>query len=611
MDQRRFNNIAIKLKQLKKSNSFIIKSILTFNTNYLNLERLESLLQCSPTGTLFISLTILYFLIINEFICFLLYLGDDLESIVPYNGDPDMLAICERFFYDVQNIPLFTQRIKCMINIIEIQQDLNEFFQLIETLLICLHNISNSKNLPIFLQIVLLLGNYMNTNTIRSDYSSFNISYLSKLSQVKSGDLKSNLLQFIIDNADKYFPMLINDLIIDLSNCTDALKLSRIDTIINKLKVKLQFIKVTKNSISNISKRNNNKIKGLEIEDKFEENIIKFLSRYELFISSIIPSYIVSFKKYLCSISSYFGFNAHGSNINTEINEILLILTNFYTELYKTKHNMILKEELRNSKLKRIEFDLNRKNLIIKNNIKDKKDKKIEEKKIKIKKYKNYKSTNIIDNDNPVIESKSFTSIVQNVLKAEKNNINLSDIDSIKSDLNINKNDNKKSLKSIKCYIAEERIIGLLKVSIECDLAYHNLKLDINTNKFIVMSLSSDRILNLISTGVGSLNSIKDYFHCNDTIDKIDLGISCFQVTAIDGESRRPKYVSIFFVNQASNLKAKTLTIASQCKQSIQYFLSGVHCEFNVETMDELNEDIITKKLLSVGGAHSPKSFEF
>lgn len=44
---------------------------------WLSFERLELLLACAPSD-------------------------EDLEAVAPYDGDPDLLATCEHFFYTVQ-----------------------------------------------------------------------------------------------------------------------------------------------------------------------------------------------------------------------------------------------------------------------------------------------------------------------------------------------------------------------------------------------------------------------------------------------------------------------------------------------------------------------------
>jgi hypothetical protein len=44
-----------------------------------------------------------------------------------------------------------------------------------------------------------------------------------------------------------------------------------------------------------------------------------------------------------------------------------------------------------------------------------------------------------------------------------------------------------------------------------------------------------------------------------------------------------------------------------QSKSSIQSFLNGVHVELSTETfMDDIDSDMIIRRLLASGGAHSP-----
>ena len=48
MDQRRFNNIAIKLRQINKSNEFIRVAVLRLDPEFLTMDRIIALLQCAP-----------------------------------------------------------------------------------------------------------------------------------------------------------------------------------------------------------------------------------------------------------------------------------------------------------------------------------------------------------------------------------------------------------------------------------------------------------------------------------------------------------------------------------------------------------------------------------
>lgn len=76
-DRSRFNNIAIKLKQLRLSDEEVLRRVVAMEEAWLSADRVDALLACAPTA-------------------------EDLESIAPYSGDPELLATCEHFFFTVR-----------------------------------------------------------------------------------------------------------------------------------------------------------------------------------------------------------------------------------------------------------------------------------------------------------------------------------------------------------------------------------------------------------------------------------------------------------------------------------------------------------------------------
>ena len=89
LDQRRWNNIAIGLSKLGLDNATIRTAVVAADESVLTPSAVELLLPCLPTA-------------------------DDIEAIAPYDGDPELLATVERFFWEVHAVPLFTSRVHAL-----------------------------------------------------------------------------------------------------------------------------------------------------------------------------------------------------------------------------------------------------------------------------------------------------------------------------------------------------------------------------------------------------------------------------------------------------------------------------------------------------------------
>ena len=67
-----------------------------------------------------------------------------------------------------------------------------------------------SKKFARLLELVLLIGNIMNTGSRNEQSVGFDISYLPKLSNTKERDNKTTLLHFLVETIEMGYPDLIN-----------------------------------------------------------------------------------------------------------------------------------------------------------------------------------------------------------------------------------------------------------------------------------------------------------------------------------------------------------------------------------------------------------------
>lgn len=127
--------------------------------------------------------------------------------------------------------------------------------------------IRNSKKFSKILELILLLGNYMNSGSKNEAAFGFEISYLTKLTNTKDADNKQTLLHYLADLVEKKFPDALS-FFDDLSHVDKASRVN-MDAIQKAMR---QMNSAVKNLETDLQ---NNKVPQCD-DDKFSEVMGKF-----------------------------------------------------------------------------------------------------------------------------------------------------------------------------------------------------------------------------------------------------------------------------------------------------------------------------------------------
>lgn len=127
--------------------------------------------------------------------------------------------------------------------------------------------VRNSKKFSKILELILLMGNYMNSGSKNELAYGFEISYLTKLTNTKDAENKQTLLHYLVDVVEKKFPEALN-FYDDMSHVDKASRVN-MDTIQKSMR---QITSAVKNLETDLQ---NNKVPQCE-DDKFSEVMSKF-----------------------------------------------------------------------------------------------------------------------------------------------------------------------------------------------------------------------------------------------------------------------------------------------------------------------------------------------
>ncbi|KAJ3318996.1 hypothetical protein HDV06_006747 [Boothiomyces sp. JEL0866] len=185
LDRKISQNIEIVLNGFKLPFDTIRGAIFTLNDKVLNLEKLCNLAPSIPDL-------------------------DIIETIKSYNGSTEELGIAEQFILSVADIPNLSKRLTSMIFRLKFQQEYDEVYPDIQTIITAIGQVKDSKAFYNLLQVVLVIGNFLNGSTFRGNAKGFKIDSLLLLKDTKAEANNRfycpTLLHYIARILDKQYP---------------------------------------------------------------------------------------------------------------------------------------------------------------------------------------------------------------------------------------------------------------------------------------------------------------------------------------------------------------------------------------------------------------------
>merc|ERR550519_154791 len=186
LDAKAAQNLSILLGGALKHVSYndLRKCILRCDTSVLNESLLQSLIQYLPSP-------------------------DQLKRLKEHEDHYDELAEAEQFAISLADIKRLVPRLKSLkfqLHYPELVQDCKP--DIVAATAAC-EEVKRSRKFAKLLEIILLIGNIMNTGSRNEMSVGFDISYLPKLSNTKDRDNKATLIHFLVETLEKDYPELL------------------------------------------------------------------------------------------------------------------------------------------------------------------------------------------------------------------------------------------------------------------------------------------------------------------------------------------------------------------------------------------------------------------
>ncbi|XP_063325732.1 FH2 domain-containing protein 1-like isoform X2 [Pelmatolapia mariae] len=178
LDAKRGMNIAIFLKQFKRSNETIVDEICHGNSEAFGVERLRELLKLLPES-------------------------EEVKKLKAHRGEVSQLSLADSFMYRLIQVPSYTVRIESMLLKEDFPAACEAMKRDIKILRAAIKELMCCEELHAVLHLVLQAGNILNAGGYAGNAVGFKLSSLLSLADTKANKPGMNLLHFVALEAQK------------------------------------------------------------------------------------------------------------------------------------------------------------------------------------------------------------------------------------------------------------------------------------------------------------------------------------------------------------------------------------------------------------------------
>ncbi|XP_063189385.1 inverted formin-2 isoform X1 [Chroicocephalus ridibundus] len=177
LDSKKSLNLNIFLKQFKCSNEEVAAMVQNGDRAKFDVEVLKQLLKLLPEK-------------------------HEIENLKAFKEEKSKLANADQFYLLLLQIPSYQLRIECMLICEETTVVLDMIQPKAETIQRACEDLLNSHRLPLFCQLILKVGNFLNYGSHTGNADGFKISTLLKLTETKANQTRITLLHHILEEVE-------------------------------------------------------------------------------------------------------------------------------------------------------------------------------------------------------------------------------------------------------------------------------------------------------------------------------------------------------------------------------------------------------------------------
>ncbi|XP_037088136.1 protein diaphanous-like isoform X2 [Pollicipes pollicipes] len=276
LDGKAAQNLSIMLAGSFKHMSFeeVKRAVLRCDDSVLTDSLVESLIQFCPTG-------------------------DQLKKLEAHQDDYDDLPVAEQFALTIGSIKRLLPRLNSMSFKLKFDEMVQDIKPSVVSATAACEEVMSSQKLARLLELILLLGNYMNAGSRNAEAFGFEISYITKLNNTKDVHNKTTLIHYLAEVVETKHPELL-EFPGEIPHAQAAAKVSaeQVKAMINKMEIG------TRNLETDIK---NNKVPLCD-DDKFLDVMTEFAASAREQVN-ILTSMAQTMTERFASIADFFAFD--------------------------------------------------------------------------------------------------------------------------------------------------------------------------------------------------------------------------------------------------------------------------------------------------------------
>uniref|UniRef100_A0A8D2AZI7 Diaphanous related formin 3 n=1 Tax=Sciurus vulgaris TaxID=55149 RepID=A0A8D2AZI7_SCIVU len=256
---------------------------------------------------------------------------EQLNSLSQFKNDYNNLCEPEQFAVVMSNVKRLRPRLSAILFKLQFEEQVNNIKPDIMAVSTACEEIKKSKSFSTLLELVLLMGNYMNAGSRNAQTFGFNLSSLCKLKDTKSADQKTTLLHFLVEICEEKYPAILN-FVDDLEHLDKASKVS---------------VEMLEKNLKQMGRQLQQIEKDLETFPPPEDSHDKFVTKMSSFVISAKEQYgklkklLENMEKLYQSVMVYYAIDVK----KVSVEDFFIDLNNFRTTFMQAIKENIRKRE--------------------------------------------------------------------------------------------------------------------------------------------------------------------------------------------------------------------------------------------------------------------------
>lgn len=265
----------------------------------------------------------------------------ELSALAELKSEYEELVESEQFGIVMSSVKLLRPRLNGILFKLTFEEQVNNIRPDVMNVTFACEEVKRSEGLRKLLELVLLVGNYMNAGSRNAQTFGFNISFLCKLRDTKSIDHNMTLLHFLAETCEEKHPEILK-FPEELEHVESASKVSA-DILSSSLSNMERHIKRLENDIQNFPKTDDQ-------QDKFVEKMAGFCKHSREQYEKLSTMH-KNMQKLYENTGSYFAFDPHSLSVEDFFGELANFRTLFMEAVKENHKKREMEEKIKRAKL--------------------------------------------------------------------------------------------------------------------------------------------------------------------------------------------------------------------------------------------------------------------